>query len=154
MMTSAPSAYSCRLSSLMTAIDSLVCPLRALASCDASSRVFGRPSSPPASITLTVDRGAGWISRIGGSGEGGGAASCGVTWVTVCDGRGSGFSPPEQYSGAGTTPVSDVYSLGATLYAVLTGQKPPDSVSLMVGGSEFQPPHIVNPNRKSSIHCC
>ncbi|MBN1995114.1 MAG: protein kinase [Anaerolineae bacterium] len=55
-----------------------------------------------------------------------------------------GFSPPEQYSGLGTTPASDIYSLGATLYAVLTGKKPPDSVSLMVGGSKFQPPDEVN----------
>jgi serine/threonine protein kinase/photosystem II stability/assembly factor-like uncharacterized protein len=55
-----------------------------------------------------------------------------------------GFSPPEQYSGMGTTPASDIYSLGATLYAVLTGKKPPDSVSLMVGGSKFQPPDEIN----------
>ena len=55
-----------------------------------------------------------------------------------------GFSPPEQYSGAGTTQVSDVYSLGATLYAVLTGKKPPDSISLLVSKAKFEPPNVVN----------
>jgi serine/threonine protein kinase len=55
-----------------------------------------------------------------------------------------GFSPPEQYSGLGTTPASDIYSLGATLYAVLTGKKPPDSISLMVGGTKFKPPDEIN----------
>ncbi len=55
-----------------------------------------------------------------------------------------GFSPPEQYSGAGTSTASDIYALGATLYAVLTGQKPPNSVSLMVGGSRFKRPDEIN----------
>ncbi|MFC1975840.1 serine/threonine-protein kinase, partial [Chloroflexota bacterium] len=55
-----------------------------------------------------------------------------------------GFSPPEQYGGMGTTSASDIYSLGATLYAVLTGKKPPDSVSLMVGGRKFKPPDEIN----------
>jgi serine/threonine protein kinase/photosystem II stability/assembly factor-like uncharacterized protein len=57
-----------------------------------------------------------------------------------------GFSPPEQYSGLGTTPASDIYSLGATLYAVITGKKPPDSISLMVGGAKFKPPDEINVN--------
>ncbi|GAB4456493.1 MAG: hypothetical protein Kow0031_37690 [Anaerolineae bacterium] len=56
-----------------------------------------------------------------------------------------GFSPPEQYSGSGTSPASDIYALGATLYAILTGKKPPNSVSLMVGSAKFQAPNLLNP---------
>jgi len=48
-----------------------------------------------------------------------------------------GFSPPEQYSGEGTTPRSDIYALGATLYALLTAEKPPDSISLLTGKVKF-----------------
>jgi eukaryotic-like serine/threonine-protein kinase len=55
-----------------------------------------------------------------------------------------GFSPPEQCSGSGSSPASDVYALGATLYALLTGKKPPDSVSLAIGESEYIPPDKLN----------
>jgi serine/threonine protein kinase/photosystem II stability/assembly factor-like uncharacterized protein len=56
-----------------------------------------------------------------------------------------GFSPPEQYSGQGTGPASDIYALGATLYAALTGKKPPNSISLAAGRVKFEPPNLVNP---------
>jgi len=32
-----------------------------------------------------------------------------------------GYSPPEQYGTARTDPRTDIYSLGATMYASLTG---------------------------------
>lgn len=54
-----------------------------------------------------------------------------------------GFSPPEQYSGS-SGPASDIYSLGATLYALLTGVKPPDSVSLAIGQVLYVPPEQFN----------
>lgn len=58
----------------------------------------------------------------------------------------AGFSPPEQYTGERDAgPASDIYSLGATLYAVLTGQRPPVSISLAEGSVTLQPPHQVNP---------
>ena len=38
------------------------------------------------------------------------------------------YSPPEQMQDEGTTPQSDIYALGATLYHLLTGVKPPDAL--------------------------
>lgn len=55
-----------------------------------------------------------------------------------------GFSSPEQCSGSRTTPASDIYSLGATLYAVLTAKTPPNSISI-VAGVELKSPKELNP---------
>jgi peptide/nickel transport system substrate-binding protein len=46
-----------------------------------------------------------------------------------------GYSPPEQYLQTGTDARSDIYSLGATLYTLLSGQVPPESVALSLGES-------------------
>ncbi len=43
----------------------------------------------------------------------------------------AGFSPPEQYGQAATDARSDIYSLGATLYMLLTGTPPMESVVRM-----------------------
>lgn len=40
-----------------------------------------------------------------------------------------GYSPPEQYGTARTDPRSDIYSMGATLYAALTGIIPEDGLA-------------------------
>lgn len=39
-----------------------------------------------------------------------------------------GYAAPEQYSGIATDPRTDLYGLGATMYALLSGRVPPQSV--------------------------
>ena len=55
-----------------------------------------------------------------------------------------GYSPPEQYGGGLTDRRSDVYALGATLYHLLTGKEPPESVHRMVKIAEMLPPRQLN----------
>ena len=50
-----------------------------------------------------------------------------------------GFSPPEQEYGSGIDERSDIYALGATFYALLTGQNPP-SAHKRVAGEALPPP--------------
>ena len=65
-----------------------------------------------------------------------------------------GYSPPEQYGEGMTDERSDVYALGATLYSLLTGLNPPESVQ-RVGGdtlvSVTQLNSQVNPSISQAI---
>ncbi len=50
-----------------------------------------------------------------------------------------GFSPPEQYGTGRTDPRSDVYSLGATFYAVLAAVVPEDALERAMGRAQLTP---------------
>ena len=57
------------------------------------------------------------------------------------------YSPPEQIRDLGTTSQSDIYALGATLYHLVTGEKPPDALerAAAVAGSETDPLVLMSP---------
>ncbi len=56
-----------------------------------------------------------------------------------------GYSPPEQYGGISTEARSDVYAVAATLYKLLTGQTPPESVAVMAMEVRVPTVHEINP---------
>ncbi len=56
-----------------------------------------------------------------------------------------GYSPPEQYGTARTDQRSDVFSLGATLYAALTGYTPEDALARAMDQAELTPIRKYNP---------
>ncbi|MEA1977342.1 MAG: protein kinase [Chloroflexota bacterium] len=71
--------------------------------------------------------------------EKGGATTTGAKAMTP------GFSPPEQYGTGKTDSRTDVYSLGATCYAVLTATIPEDSLERAMGRDELTPIRKRNP---------
>ncbi|MET0649080.1 MAG: ankyrin repeat domain-containing protein [Pyrinomonadaceae bacterium] len=78
------------------------------------------------------------------------------TGVTSLLGYSPAYSPLEQMQGTGTDVRSDLYSLGATLYHLLTGVRPPDALSratAVVNGQPdpLQPPHWVRQEVPASV---
>jgi serine/threonine-protein kinase len=68
------------------------------------------------------------------------ATSTGAKGVTP------GYAPPEQYGLGHTDARTDVYALGATLYALLTDRSPPDSVQRLLGTVELPSPETITPD--------
>jgi serine/threonine protein kinase len=56
-----------------------------------------------------------------------------------------GYSPPEQYGTALNDPRTDIYSLGATLYAALTGIIPEDGLARAMDNTKLIPLRKCNP---------
>ncbi len=65
-----------------------------------------------------------------------------------------GYSPPEQYGTARTDPRSDIYSLGATLYAAVTGKIPEDGLARLMGQLELTPLANRNPQISEAFARC
>ncbi len=62
-----------------------------------------------------------------------------------------GFSPPEQYGTARTDQRSDIFSLGATLYAALTGATPEDALARAMDQATLTPLRKHNPKVSKRI---
>jgi len=57
-----------------------------------------------------------------------------------------GFAPPEQYGQGRTDVRTDIYSLSATLYTVLTGALPSDGLERAMGNEHLVPLRDLNPS--------
>ncbi len=120
--------------------------------CDALTYLHARPSPiihrdiKPENIIVTADNRAMLVDfGISKVFVAGGQTTVGAMAVTP------GFSPPEQYGGGGTDARSDIYALAATLYKLLTGQTPPESVEVMAAEVRVPPAHELNPSVNPTI---
>jgi formylglycine-generating enzyme required for sulfatase activity/serine/threonine protein kinase len=59
---------------------------------------------------------------------------------------GTGFAAPEQQAQTAVDVAGDIYGLGATLYALLTGQEPPNALRRESGLMELVPAREINPD--------
>jgi WD40 repeat protein/serine/threonine protein kinase len=75
----------------------------------------------------------------------------GTTTTTGARGLTPGFSPPEQYGLRRTDARSDQYSLAATLYDLLTGQRPTDSFERLFRKKPITPVRELNPTAPAGL---
>lgn len=61
-----------------------------------------------------------------------------------------GYAPPEQYGKGKTDPRTDQYALAATLYNLITGAQPMESVQRLAGG-RLIPVHQLNQNLPATL---
>ena len=61
-------------------------------------------------------------------------------------GTATGFAPPEQYGVGRMDGRSDQYAVAATLYTLLVGQAPPDSVERLLGNARLPAPRDLRPD--------
>src|SRR5437667_1649030 len=69
--------------------------------------------------------------------------------TTIISHGSPGYAAPEQY-GSGTSPLTDIYGLGATFYTLLTGTVPSDAISRVIkskgkGGDHLKLANVLEP---------
>jgi WD40 repeat protein len=88
----------------------------------------------PAGEALLVDFG---IAKAGAAGQRTTTGAAGLT---------PGYAPPEQYGTGQTDARTDEYALAATVYHLLSGLQPPDSVERMLGNKTLTPLEQLRPD--------
>ncbi|HOU13750.1 MAG TPA: serine/threonine-protein kinase [Anaerolineae bacterium] len=89
--------------------------------------------------------------RVTGQGENVYLVDFGIAGANASQRGTDGYAPPEQYQGLTKDVRSDIYALGATLYAILTGEIPPQSLRLqgkaqkLISPSKFKHVAISSP---------
>ena len=76
----------------------------------------------------------------------------GAATTTTPVGISNGYAPIEQYSPDGVatfSPQTDIYSIGATLYKLVTGQTPPSAPARSGGASFYMPSALKTSTRKA-----